>query len=290
MDPSRISTCSIALIDYPPEKAFQIIRSAGYEKVDVLERDPHLSLFSEKSSAVKLKAKAENCGLQIANLSTYTGGGKRGRNIAWSHHGWEVGKPNQFTESGFSSDQVTEQERELEQLKQAIDLADYFGARSIRAVPGNDRPSTIDQVVPWFKKASTYAEEKNVYIGIEHEAEDSISGTPELLSELIEKVDSPYLGVLYEPGNLMVDIGVDYRQALEKLKDYVVHCHFKDGKKVGDKKEFVMMGQGEIDFPWIVDELERTGYSGDYALEYELDDPDPETGIQMMYDKFLEMF
>jgi len=42
MDASRISTCSIALIDYPPKKAFEIIRAAGYQKVDVLERVPHL--------------------------------------------------------------------------------------------------------------------------------------------------------------------------------------------------------------------------------------------------------
>ena len=43
MDASRIFTCSIALIDYPPNKAFEIIRAAGYQKVDVLEKVPHLS-------------------------------------------------------------------------------------------------------------------------------------------------------------------------------------------------------------------------------------------------------
>ncbi len=290
MDASRISTCSIALIDYPPKKAFEIIRAAGYRKVDVLERVPHLSLFPEECDPAALKAAAKANGLQIANLSTYPGGGTSGRNVAWSWHGWKVNTPEQFTSCGFSSDTLAEQKKELEQLRRTIDLAVYFGARSIRVVPGNDRPDTIDRIVPWFKQVAEYAEEKNIYMGIEHEDVDTISGDPKLLRELIEKVGSAYLGVLYEPGNLMVVCNIDYRQALDVLKDYVVHCHFKDCKKIGEKNEFVMMGEGDIDFPWIVEQLEAAGYKGDYSLEYEIHEPGPKEGLKPFYEKFVAMF
>jgi sugar phosphate isomerase/epimerase len=290
MDRSRISTCSIAVIEQPPEKAFDIIRAAGYKKGDVLERVPHLSLFPEECDPAALKAAAEANGLQIANLATYAGGGNDGRSVAWSWHDWRIPRPEQFTSYGFSSDTLAEQEKELEQLIRTIDLAVFLGARSIRVVPGNDHPDTIDKIVPWFKRAAEYAEEKRIYMGIEHESAGSISGTPELLRQLVEKVGSPYLGVLYEPGNLMYVCGVDYRRALEVLKDIVVHCHFKDCRPVGDEYEFQMMGEGDIDFVWIVEQLEAAGYEGDYSLEYELHDPGPATGLRMFYDKFVAVF
>jgi sugar phosphate isomerase/epimerase len=287
MDISRISTCSIAVIEQPPNMAFDTIRAAGYKKVDILERAPHFSLFPGEVGYEAIKAAADANGVKIANLATYPGGGADGRGVAWAWHGWTVTEPDKFTSFGFSSDTLAEQEKELVQLIRTIDLAVLLGARSIRVVPGNDQPDTIDKIVPWFKRAAEYAEEKKIYMGMEAEAAGSISGTPELIRELVNKVGSPYLGVLFEPGNLMYVCGVDYRHALEVTKDVVVHTHFKDCKAVGDEHEFVMMGEGDIDFPWIVEQLEAAGYEGDYALEYELHDPGPATGLRMFYDKFV---
>ena len=56
MDVSRVSTCSIALIHHPPEKAFEIIATAGYKKVDLLERLPHLSLLPNECDPAPLKS------------------------------------------------------------------------------------------------------------------------------------------------------------------------------------------------------------------------------------------
>jgi sugar phosphate isomerase/epimerase len=291
MDKSRISTCSIAVIEKPPEEAFAIIRAAGYKKVDVLERVPHLSLFPEECDPAALKAAAEANGLQIANLATYAGGGNDGRSVAWSWSDWTVPKPEQFTSYGFSSDTLAEQEKELEQLVRTIDLAVFFGARSIRVIPGNDRPDTIDKIVPWFKRAAEYAEEKSIYMSMEHmDGAGTISGTPELLRGLVEKVGSPYLGVLYEPGNLMYISRIDYRHGLEVMKDFVVHCHLKDMKPVGDEFEARLPGEGDIDFVWIVEQLEAAGYEGDYSREYELHDIGPATGLRMSYDRFVALF
>ncbi len=74
MDKSRVSAGSMAVGELPPEKAFDIIGAAGYRKVDVLERVPHLSLLSEECDPAALKAAADANGLQIANLATYAGG------------------------------------------------------------------------------------------------------------------------------------------------------------------------------------------------------------------------
>ena len=289
MDMSRVSTCSIALIDHNPEKAMEIIAEAGYKKVDVLEKLPHLSLFPNEFDPKILNTSAKVHGLKIANLATYVGGGQDGRRTAWKFHGWNVPNPERFTSYGFSSKDSNEIESETKQLYRAIDLATYFGARSIRVVAGNDDPRTLDRLVPCFKRATEYAEEKKIYMGLENHS-SGIAGTPKLCVELAKNVGSPYFGVLYEPGNLMYDTGTDYREALNTMKEHVVHCHFKDCAPEGEGHEMKMMGHGRIDFKWIVEQLENVGYDGDFALEYELHSEPPEIGLKKFYNNFEAIF
>ena len=75
------------------------------------------------------------------------------------------------------------------------------------------------------------------------------------------------------------------------MKEHVVHCHFNDGAPTASGEYgFAVMSEGEIDFPWIVEQLETAGYEGDYALEYEIPSLEPEEGLKTFYEKFVEMF
>ena len=283
-----ITTCSIALNHMPAEKAFEAIAAAGYKKVDPHEK-VHLQIFEDLCDPAVLKATADKNGLQIANLATYAGGGIDGRRKAYALSGWEVPNPERLTSCGFSSDDPEDLKTEFEQLLRTIDLAVFFGSRSIRVIPGNDQPDTIDKIVPWFKRAAEYAAEKKIYMGFENGFAD-LAGTPKLCVELVEKVGSPYFGVLYEPGNLLHDTGTDYRAALKTMKDHVVHCHFKDCKPVGDGYEFQHFGDGVIDFPWIIEQFDAQGYEGDIALEYELPTPKSEIDLKKYYNDFAALF
>jgi len=288
IDMARVSTCSICLNHLPADKAFEIIAAAGYKKVDVHEK-VHFQIFEDLCDPKALKAAAEKHGLKIANLATYVGGGLLGRKLMYTFHGWEVPHKERFTSCGFSSEDPEELKTELKQVKQTIDLAAFFGSRSVRVFPGNDKPETMDKIVPWFKKVADYAAEKGIYLAFENHS-SGISGTPELCVELAEKVGSPYFGVLYEPGNLMFDTGTDYKAALKTMINHVVHCHFKDCKPVGEGYEMQHFGQGTIDFPWIVEQLNAAGYKGDFALEYELHSPEPEIGVKKFRDDFIALF
>ena len=159
--------------------------------------------------------------------------------------------------------------------------------------PGNDDPECIDRIVPWFQRGAEYAAEWEIYMGVENHG-GGISGQPEQCKELAEKVGSPFFGVLYEPYNLMA-AGIEYRSALETMGEWIVHTHFKDGMLTEEGFGMTMMGQGEIDFVWIVQRLKDLGYEGDFALEY---DPDaspatelkpPETGLREWYEAFQAM-
>ncbi len=262
MDLSRLSTCTFPLKDRPIEQALPVIAAAGYKRIDLLGRMPHFSLDANECDPVSLQALLQANGLEIANLGTYVG-------------------------VGLASDDVAEQEAALQEMKQALDLAATFGARSIRVFRPHsaiDDPAKIDHIVPWLQQAAAYAASKQVYMGFENHG-GPICGDPEQCRLLSAKVGSPYFGVLYDPCNLM-GAGTDYRAALDIMQDHITHVHFKDG--VVDENGFrrTMLGEGEIDFGWIMGRLDAIGYDGHIATEYELPDPAPEEGLKIWYEAY----
>ncbi len=110
----------------------------------------------------------------------------------------------------------------------------------------------------------------------------STDSSAAVAAELSDKVGSPYFGALYEPCNLM-HAGVDYRYALHIMREHITHVHLKDGRFTLDGFQHTMLGQGQIDYPWILEQLAAIGYAGDLALEYELRDPPAEDGLKDWY-------
>ena len=263
MELERISCCSIPLHARPVDEALAIIREAGFKKVDLLGRMPHFDINDPTYDFPGVVSRAEKLGLRIANIGSYCG-------------------------AGFSSPDPAVQEEAIADTRRVIDAAALCGARSIRTRAGHpEDPAFIDRVVDCYRRVAEYAEAKGVYMGVENHG-GAISGNPELLAELFERVGSRYAGVLYEPCNLAL-AGVDYRAALDTLRPYVVHVHLKDCYPVQGKMRTVWLGTGMIDFRWVIGELERAGYDGDYALEYELDVEPPESALPKWLDWFLHV-
>jgi hypothetical protein len=97
--------------------------------------------------------------LEVAKLAEACGG-QAGRGVQWAIHGFQGPSMGRFTSCGFSSDDPAELETKLDQVRRGIDLAVFFGARSMRVFAGNDDPTTLDKIVPWFQRSAEYAAEK----------------------------------------------------------------------------------------------------------------------------------
>lgn len=254
MDLSRISACSYPLRQRPLPETLRIIAAAGYEKVDLLGTLPHFSVDSRAYDVDQLERLCAALGLRIANLGTY------------------FGRP--LSAAGASDDI----QAELAAARRGLDLAVRLGARSIRAMPGNDRThETAFALVPFLRELAREAETRGVYVGVE--THGGVTSDAPAMVELCREVGSRHFGVLYDASNLM-GAGVDYRQAYETFCDHVVHVHVKDGRRVDGKWQRTMLGEGEIDVRWITARLVQVGYDGDLALEYEVNDIEPpESGL-----------
>lgn len=257
MDMTRVSACSYALRDLPWPQALSAIAAAGFERVDLLGRAPHLSLDPAECDPHAVLAHANALGLRIANLGTYVG-------------------------RAFAASDDAICERELAQVRRGVDLAVLMGARSIRVSPGDDDPAGIPRMAPWFRRAAAYAADRGVLMGFETHG-GGISGDPARCAELAHAVGSPSFGILYDPCNVM-KAGIDYRSALHTMAEHIVHVHIKDATVRDGVFRLTMLGEGDIDVPWLLGELDALEYRGDLALEYELAAPPPEEGLRRWHE------
>src|SRR5688500_2899205 len=258
MDLSRLSACSIPLRKQPAAEALRVIASAGFVKVDLLGAEPHFPPVPTDTQLQAIERAAAKTGVKVANLGTY------------------YGRPLPGTDE--------EQAAELGAARAGMDAAVRLGARSLRIHPGKDRSrETGFALIPFFKDVAAEAEKRNLWLGIE--THGGLSSDAPAMVELCEQVGSKRFGVLFDPCNCAAN-GVDYKEAWSIFKQHVTHVHLKDGRRdVDGKWQRVHLGEGEIDARWLLDELEKFGYQGDLAVEYEINDVEPaETGLARWYD------
>jgi len=96
--------------------------------------------------------------------------------------------------------------------------------------------------------------------------------TADALSEFLETVDRPNVGVNFDPANMILYEKGDPIQALRALGPLLKQCHIKDAKRTttpGTWGEEVPAGTGEVDWAAFFRALREVGFSGDLAIERE---------------------
>src|SRR5690606_28250203 len=98
--------------------------------------------------------------------------------------------------------------------------------------------------------------------------------SPERLLDLLERVDAPELKVNFDTGNTYLS-GQDPVPFLEAVVDRVAHVHAKDiggallekRGKVHGTPVGVACGEGEVDYPAILNILRNAGFDGVLSVE-----------------------
>ena len=96
---------------------------------------------------------------------------------------------------------------------------------------------------------------------------------------LLDGLDGNVVGFAPDTGHI-VKGGMDVIEMFKQYRKLVKHVHFKDINAMG---EWSAMGEGTIDFPWIVKMLQDTGYSGWIMVEEESQEAetDPDLATKM---------
>lgn len=178
------------------------------------------------------------------------------------------------------------EERAAEEAKvlEGIKTAKKLGTDIVRVFCGDLNDGlTYEEGQEWIveglKHCAAEAEKEQVYLAIENHG--LLAGKSEQVKEIISRVNSPYVKSTFDTGNFLL-VHEDPVQALEKVKEQVVHVHFKDFRKKeadetvrgfksleGDELIGVVPGDGLVELKQIVDGLKSVQYNGWLSLEYE---------------------
>ena len=194
----------------------------------------------------------------------------------------------------FTHADPVERRRQVERQHAAIDLAVRLGTRFCRTLsgqhtPGLSRQDGIDRTVDGLLRSLEYAEKRDVVLCLENHYKDGAWLYPEfaqpedIFLEILDRVNSPSLGVQYDPSNAVVG-GYDPVAFLERVLPRVVTMHASDRAlapgatledlrasdgKTGYSTKLLHgeVGRGLIDYDAIFAILARGGYAGWISVE-----------------------
>ena len=194
----------------------------------------------------------------------------------------------------FTHPDAAERARQIERQRAAIDLAVTLGTRFCRTLSGQrhqglTRRDGLSRTVEGLCRSIEYAEKRDVVLCLENHYKDGTWQYPEfaqpedIFLEILDRVDSPRLGVQYDPSNALVG-GYDPIRFLEKVLPRVVTMHASDryltpGATIdelrhsdgtigySDKLRHGETGQGLIDYDAIFRILSGARFSGWISVE-----------------------
>jgi sugar phosphate isomerase/epimerase len=177
----------------------------------------------------------------------------------------------------FTHPDAAERARQVERQKTAIDLSVRLGTPFCRTLSGQNRPGLsreegTERTVEGLLRSLEYAERRGVTLCLENHYKDGtwqyaeFAQPEDIYLEILERVDSPHLGVQYDPSNALVG-GYDPIRFLEKVIPRVVTMHASDRYFEDGELKHGETGKGQIGYDEIFGILSRAGFAGWISVE-----------------------
>ncbi|QDT33817.1 sugar phosphate isomerase/epimerase family protein [Thalassoglobus polymorphus] len=182
-------------------------------------------------------------------------------------------------------------------IKTAIDLSKTLGGTSVLVVAGrvSKEVSYDDNYKEWsnrIKENAPHAEKQGIQLLVENVWNNFLL-SPLEMAQFIDEINSPAVGVYFDVGNV-VRFGYP-EQWIRILGKRIGKLDIKEYSRKLQKDEGlwkgfnVEIGDGDSDYPAVVDALEEIGYSGWATAEVKGGDKARLTEIADRMDKVLEL-
>lgn len=179
--------------------------------------------------------------------------------------------PNRPVERGdtfFASEGTVNDHMDM--LKQALEVAGFFEAPGVRIFSfwrERNPELYMDEVAEHLHQAARLAEQAGVMLWLENEPSTN-GGYADEVALLAAKVNSPFLRVLWDPGNERYGGKIPFPDGYEQVRSWIGHVHLKDAVYTSEHGgKCVPIGEGEACLEKQLDALERDGYTGLYTVE-----------------------
>ena len=235
--------------DMPTAQAMALAARIGYKSFEVCvgEKGP-VSLDTTEAEATAIRREADRLGLALRTVGT---------GLGWQYP---------FT----SSDPVI-RAKGTEVTAQALQIAKWLGAGTILVVPGIVSPEisyevAIENALSAVQEMTPTAEKIGVTLGIEN-VWNKFLLTPVEMRDFIDQCESEYVGAYIDTGNIIL-YGYP-EQYLRILGSRVRAVHAKDFRaSAGNFDGFVMLMEGDVNWPEVTAALNEIGFDGALTAEY----------------------
>jgi sugar phosphate isomerase/epimerase len=240
---SWIQTCStICFKPYSLEEALRGVAEAGFENVEIGAVKGFLEhLDPDRLGADEIEATRrllQRYGLRCVSMSGHAPlheeiGRTRLRNVLRAGTELGIGVLNTFTGDAESAE---ERERFVEGARMLADEAQSAEVRLCIETDSNLLPTAQAGV------------------------------------ELLETIDRDWIQINYDPGNVVYYAGARPEDDIKHGLGRIGHVHLKDQRGGRGVLDFPSLGEGEIDVPAILADLEHSGFAGPVSMEIEFVD------------------
>jgi fatty-acyl-CoA synthase len=174
----------------------------------------------------------------------------------------------------FNLPATAERDRQVAELLAWIALARalqvpiirVFGGEQGSADPPSSDQEADDRVIRALRQAAPDAERAGVIIAVE--THDAFSSARRV-SRVLEAVGSTHVAALWDSHH-PYRVGESVEQVIAALGPRIAHVHVKDARRQADGSwQLAPMGEGDVPVRDMIAALDRAGYDGYVAVEWE---------------------
>jgi L-ribulose-5-phosphate 3-epimerase len=189
----------------------------------------------------------------------------------------------------FSDPDAEVRARAVTALRGAIADAQTYGASTVLVVPGavrdaekENRAQVWDRSQAEIARVLPDAKAAGVKIAIEVVWNDFLT-TPEDLVKYVDEFQDPAVGAYFDCSN-MIKYGVPPAEWIRRLDKRLLKVDFKGYSK---SKGWVAIGEGDEDWPAVIEALAHVGYTGWFTAEVEAGGREHLTDVSKRMDRIL---
>ncbi|MBI5094007.1 MAG: sugar phosphate isomerase/epimerase [Candidatus Hydrogenedentes bacterium] len=233
----------------PAAEAITRAHRHGFQAIELCVDEASLvRLDSSEADVTALRKHADKLGIDISSVAC---------GLGWKYP--------------MSSLDSTVREQGKKVTARALQIAAWLGAGSLLVVPGNIDAQTpydtgLENALSAVRDLVPEAERLKVSVAIEN-VWNKFLLSPIEMRDFIDHCESEYVGAYFDTGNILV-CGFP-EQWIRILGRRIRSIHAKDFRNiVGNIQGFVMLMEGDVNWPEVVSALKDAGYDGALVAEF----------------------
>ena len=170
---------------------------------------------------------------------------------------------------------------ELEKIEKVMQAAKIMGCSRVRVnVPSYKRGLDYNSLLEEARKELEKVEELSSKYKIKALLElhmGNIIPSASAAYRLVSSFDPHYIGVIYDPGNMVYEGYENWQMGMQLLGEYLAHVHVKNASWVVEKKDengvffwkptWARLKEGIVNWKQVIDDLRAVDYNGYLSFE-----------------------